>query len=138
MCGERRECEVREGFASAVQCRVPCPTAAHLCRSIAKRVTSCSTVLRSVMSWPTPITPIGVPLLSTRVVALRSTSTFLPSREYKGNSKLSVPWWSGVKGCKWRVEGGEGERVEGWVKGGGRMEEGGGGWLGRCCSAHLA
>ena len=48
------------------------------CRSSAIDITSCSACLRSVMSCPTPITPMGVLLASTRVVALSSTSTFLP------------------------------------------------------------
>ena len=52
----------------------------------------CLALRLAPVTWPTPITPMGVPLLSTRVVALSKTSTFLPSREYNGNSKLSVPW----------------------------------------------
>jgi len=51
------------------------------CRSLAIPITSCSAFFRSVMSWPTPMTPIGFEFASTRVVAFSSTSTFLPERE---------------------------------------------------------
>ncbi len=62
--------------------------------SAAMRSDSSWAILASVISWPTPMTPIILPSTSRRVVALSHTSTRLPSLVYKGNSKFedSIPW----------------------------------------------
>mmetsp|Transcript_42787 Transcript_42787/g.76855 ORF Transcript_42787/g.76855 Transcript_42787/m.76855 type:complete len:246 (-) Transcript_42787:1337-2074(-) len=59
-------------------------------RSAATVCSRSSVCFRAEMSWPTPTTPIIVPLASLLVAAFSNTSTRSPSFVYSGNSKLAV------------------------------------------------